>query len=69
MDKKAEAQADFDKAIDVTILKDINQAKIGCLLVQYRFYTEGVVWLDKALALNPSLEIAKECRKEALKKK
>ena len=58
----------FDKAIDVTILKNTYQAKIGCSLVQYGFYKEAIVWLDKALAEQPTLEIAQNCKVEALKK-
>ncbi len=66
--QKVEAQADFDKAMASTILKINCRSNIGCLLVQYGFYKEGIVWLDGALESQPAPEKAQKCKEEALKK-
>ena len=63
--KKADAQTDFDKAIEVTILKNNTRTKIGCMLVEYGFYQDAIVWLDKISADHP-LELAQKCKAEAL---
>ena len=74
LNKKAEAQTDFDKAIEFTILKEIQKAKIGCELVKFAFYKEALIWLNAAIddrskqEQHSELEIAKDCKAEALKK-
>ena len=64
--KKTDAQTDFDKAIEVTILKNNTRTKIGCMLVEYGFYQDAIVWLDKALESQPIDDSAEKCKVEAL---
>ena len=66
LDKKTEAQTDFAKAIETTIVKNDTRTKIGCLLVEYGFYQDAIVWLDKALASQPYGDSAQKCKAEAL---